>query len=155
MARPRATAAGWGLQFRLGSAAPRSSAPAPDGGVNRAAATEASSKSDGGVLRSLSPAAFREELTSLGAAGGVVLVDVREPEEFAAGHLEGARLMPWNSGGFTRDHRTLGKDRPLFIYCARGVRSKKAAQLLLDEGWPQVTVLEGGYEDYRAAFPIR
>jgi rhodanese-related sulfurtransferase len=155
MARPHVAAAPWILPLLLGSGVAWSSAPAPDGGASRPAAAEAISKSDGGVLRSLSPAAFREELSRLGAAGGVVLVDVREPEEFAAGHLEGARLMPWNSGGFTRDHRTLGKDRPLFIYCARGVRSKKAAQLLLDEGWPQVTVLEGGYEDYRAAFPAR
>lgn len=143
------------LLLLLGSLTARSSTPAVDGGVNRPAAAEASSKSDRGVLRSLAPAAFREELGRLGAAGGVILIDVRESDEFAAGHLEGARLMPWNSGGFTRDHRTLGRDRPMFIYCARGVRSKKAAQLLLDEGWPAVTVLEGGYEDYRAAFPAR
>jgi rhodanese-related sulfurtransferase len=155
MAGRRAAVARWGFLLLLASGVARSSTPSPDGGVSRAAASEVSGKSDGGVIRSLGPAAFREELGRLGAAGGVVLIDVREPEEFSAGHLDGARLMPWNSSVFARDHRTLGKDRPVFIYCARGVRSKKAAQLLLDEGWAEVTVLEGGYEDYRAAFPAR
>jgi len=41
----------------------------------------------------------------------------------------------------------------VFVYCGRGVRSMKAAEQLVAEGWKDVTSLAGGYEDYRAAFP--
>jgi rhodanese-related sulfurtransferase len=54
-----------------------------------------------------------------------------------------------------RDDGRLPKDRPVFVYCARGGRSMKAAQLLVSEGWTDVTSLAGGCEDYRLAFPPR
>jgi rhodanese-related sulfurtransferase len=85
--------------------------------------------------------------------GPVVLLDVREASELTVGQIEGAELMPWNSGVFARDHGRVPKDRPVFVYCARGARSMKAAELLVSEGWKDVTSLAGGYEDYRAAAP--
>jgi rhodanese-related sulfurtransferase len=106
-------------------------------------------------VKSLPPTQFRAALDRARASGPVVLLDVREESETARGQVDGAELMPWNSGEFARDHGRLPKDRPVFIYCARGNRSMKAAQLLVSEGWTDVTSLTGGYEDYRLAFPPR
>ena len=55
-----------------------------------------------------------------------MLVDVREKNEYARGHIPGAFNEPLSS----IDRTTLSKDRPLFLYCLRGSRSKKAAGIL-------------------------
>jgi len=105
------------------------------------------------TVRSLPPAQFHGALEGARKMGPVILLDVREPSEITVGQIEGAELMPWNSGVFARDHLRLARDRPVFVYCAHGARSMKAAEQLVAEGWKDVTSLAGGYEDYRAAFP--
>jgi rhodanese-related sulfurtransferase len=66
-------------------------------------------------------------------AGGALLLDVRTPEEFAAGRIDGARNLPVDSlaGALS----TLPKDKPIVVYCAAGVRAGRAAQLLADNGF--------------------
>ena len=63
-----------------------------------------------------------EELAAALAAGAVRLIDVREPAEFAAGHVEGARNMPLSRF----DPATLPADRPLALICRSGGRSAQA-----------------------------
>ena len=55
-----------------------------------------------------------------------ILVDVREANEFATGHIPGAVNAPL----FTISNTTLPKEKPLFLYCLRGTRSKRAARIL-------------------------
>ena len=84
-------------------------------------------------------------------AGRMLLVDVREPNETAAGFVRGAELMPYTSGVFARDHGKIAKDPPVLVYCASGARARRAAELLVAEGWKDVIVLSGGgYEDLRS-----
>lgn len=66
-------------------------------------------------------------------AGGALLLDVRTPEEYAGGHIDGARNVPVDalSGALA----TLPKDKPIVVYCAAGVRAARAAQLLADNGF--------------------
>jgi len=84
-------------------------------------------------------------------AGGkkFVLVDVREPGEFSAGHIEGATLIPLGtlSGEFAR----LPKDVPLVVYCRSGHRSAKAVAFLLAHGYGKAVSLEGGFLAWSAA----
>ena len=79
-----------------------------------------------------------------------LLVDVREPAEYAAGHLPGALLLPL--GQLAARAAELPKDREVILYCQRGGRSATAAALLrgLPAGAGSVRELEGGYENWLA-----
>ena len=79
----------------------------------------------------------------------VVLIDVRTPEEFALGTIEGAVNIPLD------DLRSrLGEvpaDRPVVVFCAVGLRGYVAARLLMGRGYRNVRNLLGGYRTYSAA----
>lgn len=67
--------------------------------------------------------------------GGARLVDVRTPEEYAAGHIEGAVNVPVD----TVDGSDLGaKDQPIVVYCASGRRSARAAATLRTKGYAKL-----------------
>lgn len=75
----------------------------------------------------------------------VQLVDVRTPEEYAAGHLPGAILIDWKADGFlSRAEALVRKDRPLLVYCRSGRRSADASAQLDKAGY-RVSNLLGGY----------
>ncbi len=71
-----------------------------------------------------------------------LLLDVREPEEFARGHLAGALHIPLNQ--LRRRLAELPRDRELWVYCAAGQRGYFAQRLLLQSGY-RVKNLSGGY----------
>ncbi|MEN8799806.1 MAG: rhodanese-like domain-containing protein, partial [Flavobacteriaceae bacterium] len=79
--------------------------------------------------------------------GNVVLVDVRTPEEYQEGHLEGAINIDWFTPDFTKQVEALGHKKGIYVYCKKGGRSAKAA-ILLDSLGYQVTDLLGGYDEY-------
>lgn len=79
------------------------------------------------------------------AAGTAVLVDVREPDEFAAGHAENAKLIPLGdirSGQFDED-----KDKKIYVYCRSGRRAEEARKILQNNGYERVENL-GGLADW-------
>jgi len=81
---------------------------------------------------------------------GVVLVDVRTPEEFKAGHVANAINMNWFDSDFVQQiEATVSKDKAVYVYCKAGGRSAKAAQKLEALGYT-VTDLQGGYDAYIA-----
>ncbi|NMO13659.1 rhodanese-like domain-containing protein [Pyxidicoccus fallax] len=70
-------------------------------------------------------------------AAGAMLVDVRTPEEFAAGHLPGALNIPVDE--LPRRFSELGSpDKPLIVYCRSGARSSRAERLLKERGFQDV-----------------
>lgn len=78
------------------------------------------------------------------AAAGAVLLDVREAEEFAAGHIPGAVNLPLSRIETVQ----LPKDTPLFLYCLRGSRSQRAAIILKRMGYARVRSI-GGINSYK------
>ena len=91
----------------------------------------------------LSKADFQDKLSSM---PGVQLVDVRTPEEFGEGHLEGAVNIDFlDDEVFSAGIKGLDKERPVLLYCRSGRRSADAGRLLLKEGFKEVYDLEGGY----------
>ena len=74
-------------------------------------------------------------------AGGVTLIDVRNPDEYEAGHVPGARLIPLHEVGERVDEVPSGT--PVYVICAMGGRSRKACEVLLLEG-RDVTNIAGG-----------
>ena len=74
---------------------------------------------------------------------GAILVDVREADGFATGHIPGAMSAPLS----TISNTTLSKDAPLFLYCLRGSRSKRAAGILKKMGYTVKSI--GGISGYK------
>ncbi len=73
---------------------------------------------------------------------GATVLDVRNPDEYEEKHVPGAVLVPLPELGERIDDVPDG--RPLYIICARGGRSRSAAQALrLQLGWPVVNVSDG------------
>jgi len=70
------------------------------------------------------------------------LLDVREPWEFALGHLPGAQLVPL--GELERRVAEVPRDRPILAVCQVGARSLAAAAFLIGAGYGNVTNIEGG-----------
>ena len=75
---------------------------------------------------------------------GAVLIDVREADEFAAGHIPGAQSIPLSRiKGIDYD-----LDTPLFLYCLVGSRSMRAASALKQMGYEKVKSI-GGINRYK------
>ncbi len=69
---------------------------------------------------------------------GHVIVDVRRPDEFAAGHIPGAICIPNESIGSEQPEELPDPDQVILVYCRSGNRSKQAAQKLFDMGYTSV-----------------
>lgn len=82
-----------------------------------------------------------------------VVLDVCEAEEFARGHVAGARNLPLSQLGQDDKHKALpaNKALPLIVVCASGVRSAKAAGQLRKMGYERAESLAGGLAAWRAA----
>jgi rhodanese-related sulfurtransferase len=78
-----------------------------------------------------------------------VLVDVREMNEWQAGHIEGATLAPLSALKLDTGSYTPPAGRPCILYCARGVRSLMAAEILREAGFGNLYSMKGGYEAWR------
>lgn len=76
----------------------------------------------------------------------VILVDVRTPEEFNAGHLPSAININWYDADFTEQFSKIDKTKTIYFYCKVGGRSIKAADRLHSLGYKNVVNLEGGYD---------
>jgi rhodanese-related sulfurtransferase len=72
-----------------------------------------------------------------------VLVDVRRPDEFAAGHIEGATLMPLDT--LSVNYSKLPRDVKLVVYCRSGHRSAQAVSFLQEHGYSRAVSMSGGY----------
>lgn len=85
------------------------------------------------------------------ATGDSVILDVRTPEEFAAGHLPDAVNIDVESADFTDRVSGLDETEPTLVYCRTGNRSAAAADQMVELGFSDVTNLEGGIEAWSAA----
>ncbi|HJS90231.1 MAG TPA: molybdopterin-synthase adenylyltransferase MoeB [Steroidobacteraceae bacterium] len=93
-------------------------------------------------VRRLTAAALRDQLATGAAAGALVLIDVREPREFAVRHLDGARNIPL--GQLAGRLGELGDGRTPVFVCRSGRRSLSACALALKAGIAAPAHLEGG-----------
>lgn len=88
---------------------------------------------------------IRKGLEEYRTAQNGLLVDVREPEEYAGGHIPGAVNVPLS--GLCSASLPMG--RPLFLYCLLGSRSKRAARILKRRGYSVKSI--GGICNYRGS----
>jgi len=81
---------------------------------------------------------------------GALVLDLRKPEEFAAGHINGARRM--DSAEILKAGETLKKhkEKPVLVYCESGSLGASAARILAGQGFTKAVNLRGGLAGWRA-----
>lgn len=91
------------------------------------------------------------EATGLVGDADYAVIDVRNPDEYANGHLPGATLIPVNSVFQRREE--LPKDKKIIFVCAVGQRSALAAEMAAAAGLPadRLYNLDGGTDAWRKA----
>ena len=95
------------------------------------------------------------EFSTKVAEAGVITLDVRTPSEFAEGHVEGARLIYFQSGNFEKEIATLDKNATYAVYCRSGNRSGQAVKVMQDAGFTNVFNMNGGVIDWaNAGLPL-
>lgn len=77
------------------------------------------------------------------------LIDVRSKNEFNTGHINGARNISLQM--ITREYHKLRKDQPVYLYCANGKRSNRAAVLLRGKGFIELYQLKDGLKAWNGS----
>ena len=98
------------------------------------------------VVKNLNAQQFHDQMDS---NPGIIL-DVRTPGETAQGSIEGASFININDRSFTRKISLMQKEQPIYVYCASGSRSRKAADILIKNGFNEVYNLSGGIRYWRS-----
>ena len=80
---------------------------------------------------------------------GAFILDVREPSEWNEAHIAGATLIPL--GELVSRVNELPKDKEIVVVCRSGNRSAQARDLLVSEGFTEVTSMAGGLNQWKAA----
>ena len=84
-----------------------------------------------------------------------VVLDVRDPGEYGAGHILGAKNVPLARLDEGAELAAKRKDRPVIVYCETGNRSAKAAAALKAKGYERVLNLSGGIGAWlQAGLPV-
>lgn len=111
--------------------------------TNEIVELEATSLSSG-IEKDLTASVFKSGIEN----EGILLIDVRTPEEFASGSIEGAVNIDFLADNFAETIATLEKDKPVYIFCKSGGRSGQAKTIFIDQGFAEVYNLIGGYSQW-------
>ena len=80
----------------------------------------------------------------------IQLLDVRTPQEYQQGYIEGAILINFFDSDFVpKVSARFDKNKPLYIYCAVGGRSNKAAKKLISVGFDSIYDIKGGFNKWK------
>ncbi len=101
------------------------------------------------VLHKLSPQQVRDRID----AGNAVLVDIREPDEFARSHVKGAQSQPLST--WEKAHLTIDPDADVIFTCRSGMRTAGACDRLAARVNGDAFVLNGGLDAWtKAGLPV-
>jgi rhodanese-related sulfurtransferase len=92
-----------------------------------------------------------DEFEKLSKEPDTVILDVRSPKEYAAGHIKNAVLIDFNAKDFDEKIKQLDKSKTYLVHCAVGGRSAKASSKLDGFDFPKVVNLEGGIKAWEKA----
>jgi len=97
-----------------------------------------------GVSRDMQAEAFKAGM----AGENIQLIDVRTPEEFNGGTIEGAINIDFLASDFETKIEELAKDQPVYLFCKSGGRSGQAKLILAEHGFSEINNLIGGYSQW-------
>ena len=105
----------------------------------------ASSNNQANTYRSIT---MDDAVTMMAQETGYIILDVRRPDEFAAGHIPNAINVPNESIGTDEIPELPNKDQLIMVYCRSGRRSKEAAEKLVKLGYTNIVEF-GGILDWK------
>jgi rhodanese-related sulfurtransferase len=76
-------------------------------------------------------------------------LDIRTPEETAEGFIEGATFIDFLGGDFEQEISKLNKKRTYYVYCRSAKRTIPATEKMLEMGFKNVYMLEGGLNNWQ------
>ena len=123
------------LLFVLSSLLVGCTTPAP-------AAPDTASQATAAQAPSLPAALTPKRVEELRAAGEIVIIDVREADEYAMGRIPGATLIPLGELANRADE--VPTDKPVVMVCRSGNRSAQAVQILRKAGFTNIHGMSGG-----------
>ena len=77
-----------------------------------------------------------------------IIIDVRTTDEFSSGYIKNAINLDFYSKTFQNDILSIDKNLPIVLYCRTNNRSTKTANILKENGFKEISVLEGGITDW-------
>ena len=81
----------------------------------------------------------------------IVVLDIRTPEEFNQGHIEGARNIDFKGPDFEDKVAELDKEKPYLLHCRSGRRSTESLPVFKKLGFSEIHHLVGGFNEWVAA----
>lgn len=102
--------------------------------------------------KNISPQEFHDMITK---DPKLQVVDVRTPQEFAAGHIKGAKNVDFRSPDFEKNiAKAVKKRKTVLVYCRSGKRSLNAMNLMVKNGFKDVYNMEGGILAWEKEFEV-
>jgi rhodanese-related sulfurtransferase len=95
-------------------------------------------KSQSDAIKVLTPTEFKQKSVKQ------TIIDIRAPQEFSEGHIEGAVNINYFDDNFLDQMAKYDKNQPIFIYCRSGNRTESASKKAADFGFKEIYDLEGG-----------
>ena len=89
---------------------------------------------------------YEEVKQKMKAEPETVLIDVRSPQEYKEGHIEGSFNLPLYSLQAQEAEKLPDKKQAIIVYCQSGNRSKKAMEILRKDGYQNVCHMQGGLD---------
>ena len=77
-----------------------------------------------------------------------IIIDVRTSDEFSSGYIKNAMNLDFYSETFQNDILSIDKNLAVVLYCRTNNRSTKTANILKENGFKEISVLEGGITDW-------
>jgi rhodanese-related sulfurtransferase len=81
---------------------------------------------------------------------GALVLDIRKPDEFAQGHVNGARHLPSDQILTAGENFKRFKEKPVIVYCDSGSLAASAVRQLNEQGFTKAFTLRGGFAGWRA-----
>ncbi len=91
-------------------------------------------------IKVLTPEEFKTQISKK----KIQLIDVRTAREFSSSHIKGAKNIDFYSGQFATEFNKLNKNKPVYVYCRTGSRSRHASNKLVKMGFTEIYDLKGG-----------
>lgn len=90
-----------------------------------------------------------EEMQEVSQIEDIQLIDVRTPEEYEEGYIDGFQNIDYFSDTFSQDIEKLDKSKPVIVYCRSGKRSADCAKQLKEKGFVKIYDLDGGITQWK------
>ena len=124
-------------------------------GVARCTRGRTSTVPDSETLKAVTPKEAFELIQRNKGNPNFLILDVRTPEEFAEGYIEGAINIDYYHPGFQADLNKLDKTRTYLVYFRTGNRSGQAFEFMKEQGFREVFHMDGGITVWRKeGFPV-